>query len=104
MSAEPAYASAQRPSDLARFTSARPGGRMRFSLMSRATWPRLILDHMLFERLGPKRWRYCFSSRLSAWLSIQPQQMASSSASAYVTLGMPEPFLENFNQTPSDDA
>src|SRR5688572_29716759 len=31
--------------------------------------------------------RYCFSSRLSAWLSIQPQQRASSSASAYVTLG-----------------
>ena len=52
MVAEPAYAAAQRPSALARSTSASPAGCIRPSSVSRSTIFTLRCDHALRERRG----------------------------------------------------
>jgi hypothetical protein len=35
---------------------------------------------------------------------IQPRQSATSSASGFVTLGIPLPFFASFSQTPSEES
>jgi hypothetical protein len=57
MLAGPAYAASQRPSALARSTSARPAACIRPSLVSRSMSPTLRFDHMLRARRGVKRCR-----------------------------------------------
>ena len=66
--------------------------------------PTLIFDHVLRGRRGVKRWRYQVSSMPLSWPSIQPKHSATSTASAYVTVGMPEPFLAILSQIPPDVA
>ena len=55
---------------------------MRPAAISSSAWSRLIRDHLPRGRRGVKRCRKCLSSRPFFWLSIQPKQSASVSASA----------------------
>ena len=92
----------QRPSDFARSTSARPAACIRPSLVSFATFSRLISDQLLFERRGVKRCRNHCPSALLRCPSIHPKHSATSTASGYVMVGIPELFLAILIQTPGE--
>ncbi len=94
-----AYAASQRPSARAASISARPAGRIRPAAINASARSTLIRDHGLPFRRGENRCRKWVSSRDLRWLSIQPWQMATSSASAAVTDACPEPFLAIFSHT-----
>ena len=78
----PFYARSQRPSFLARSTSASPEGIILPAAMSAIAFSRLIFDHMLREPRGVNLWSHHASSSFPFWPSIQPQARATSSAAA----------------------
>ena len=61
----------------------------------------LIFDHLLRARRGVNRCSQYVSSNGRFWPSIQPKHNATSSASAYVGLGMPDAFLASLSHRPS---
>src|SRR5580765_1314080 len=72
---------------------------MRPAAVRRATCSRLIWLHTLLAVRGVYRCRKERSSKPLRMPSIHPQQSATSSACAPVTVGSPEPFLWIFSQS-----
>ena len=62
---------------------------------------RLTCDHLLRRARGAKRCTQWSASNDCFWPSIQPKQIATSSASAWVTDSMPLPLRAIFSQMPS---
>src|SRR3954447_18797280 len=73
--------------------AALPAGRIRPSAIRRSTFATLTALQLLPLRRGVSRWTWLMSSIRFRMPSIQPTQSASSTASAHVTLGRPDPFL-----------
>src|SRR5260221_10162978 len=77
---------------------------MRPAATRAATFSVLTFDQLLRARRGVKRWRNHSPSNGRRCPSIQPWQSAMSSASAWVTVGMPDAFFAILIHTPSSSA
>src|SRR5688572_12297818 len=81
-----------------------PDGLIRSLASSFATRSRFSFDQMLRGVRGVNFCSQLALSRLLPCPSIQPKQIASSTASAYVTDGTADPFFDSCNQSPADEA
>src|SRR5688500_7116439 len=96
------YALSHRPSSFAASICSSPAGFILPASISRSTRSLLTLDHTLLARRGVNFCNHDSSLYDFDCPSIHPQHNASSTASAYVIDFLPEPFLKNCSQTPSE--
>jgi hypothetical protein len=92
----------QRPSCFADSMALRPASLSLPCASSLIAVSRFLADHLLFGVRGVNRSNQKESSNDAACESIQPKQRAVSTASEEDTDWMPEFFLANFINTPSD--